>query len=727
MPVTKRKTRKSKPPSDSIPNQHPVPFNSSSISDNTHEPSAEEEKKAFEELDLDEKTRRESFEEAQKSEKTIVRDEENHGDEDQMDEDQDGASDGKSEKMKQEKMQDHDDLVKQFEEDEDIMRDDDDDVHNTGEEGVQHDMSEANEPSGAPEDSEEDELLMEYEVYLTHKLEGNLFMIQYPLRPKDRSYDFKTLKNMAIKHEHKILTMDFELNQHTPDFDTDSEFKKKTKHSLRSTPVPLKSNYCIGVLRGTSLFITPLLNISKMLPDTQYLNEHFDTEVRMVDDEPSTAEGEEGGTKKKGRKKSAAESAEVMTAMLTKREQREQEKSYHWLKTQEEKEKAVSLDYMDREAFASSNVFEQLLTAPFGEITFDMTPDEYMDTLVPYKEDPLAKFNKKVISLDVLRHVKNAKSQLVYILQAAKIISFKRIRELATRATGDEQILQILPSLAFFIRGRWIGNSITVSEPGLYERWSYMLLQFRAYGEVKRGDFAHTTRLTPEKAQELLETIAELDKTDRVWRLKGEEDLELGLKYPQIIEEQGRQLDGLEKEMQHHVSTGFTKVSTQVKDSQALAASALTEADIKRLTGRFLIKLAKTFGVVSSQLIRVKLQDIQTREELYKKITVDNVKQVLPAVYRRFNKSFVNKKYTGLKENEQRIRDVLVEEFDKRKSMTKEDILDCVKTKLGTTIPTNLFFKFTEELCKKPKKGSKTFEAKTGNEALGVSGESKRE
>ena len=33
---------------------------------------------------------------------------------------------------------------------------------------------------------DEDELVMEYEVYLTHKLEENLFMIQYPLRPKER-------------------------------------------------------------------------------------------------------------------------------------------------------------------------------------------------------------------------------------------------------------------------------------------------------------------------------------------------------------------------------------------------------------------------------------------------------------------------------------------------------------------------------------------------------------
>lgn len=34
--------------------------------------------------------------------------------------------------------------------------------------------------------NEEDEVVMEYEVYLSHSLEKSLYLIQYPLKPKNR-------------------------------------------------------------------------------------------------------------------------------------------------------------------------------------------------------------------------------------------------------------------------------------------------------------------------------------------------------------------------------------------------------------------------------------------------------------------------------------------------------------------------------------------------------------
>lgn len=504
--------------------------------------------------------------------------------------------------------------------------------------------------------------------------------------------------------------MDFQLNHNASDFDSDSEFKKKTKLTLKSKPVPLKSNYCVGVMRGTSLFLTPLKNVVKMLPDTQYLNEHFEHEIRMVDDDPS--DSEEGEKEKKSKKTSS--DTQVVQQVQTRRELRELEKSYHFIHSLEEQENPISLKYHDKESNNSISIFEKLLTAPFGEIVFNMDRNQYINALVPYKEDPLAKFTKKVISLETIKHEKNPKIQVAYIMQAAKILPYNRIKELATQSTDDNQLLNILTSVSHFIQGRWIGNAHTSSEPGMYERWNFMLIQFWKYGSVDRGEFSRITKLSPEKSIELLQTISELDKDARLWKLKGNPDNEFEFKYPELFEAHTKLLQTLESETLHHIESGFTKISTYSKDK---IGSSLTEEEIKKVTQFFLTKLGQQYGVVSPKLIRSKLAETQAKNELYKKITVDHIKKMLNNCYRHFNGCYVLKK-CPLGEEAAPFRDALIEELNQRKSMTKEEIREAVEAAVGKPLETNMFFKFTQELCKQPSVGSKLYVAKDGTEAF---------
>lgn len=108
------------------------------------------------------------------------------------------------------------------------------------------------EEAPAPEEVDEtgDRVVKRYDVFISQTLTNNLYLLQYPLRPKHRPYDFNAHKDMRFKKDHKKLEIDFEINTSSEHYDDGASTAPKT-FTLSSTPVPLKANYAIGVLRAS--------------------------------------------------------------------------------------------------------------------------------------------------------------------------------------------------------------------------------------------------------------------------------------------------------------------------------------------------------------------------------------------------------------------------------------------------------------------------------------------
>jgi DNA-directed RNA polymerase III subunit RPC5 len=175
------------------------------------------------------------------------------------------------------------------------------------------------------EEEEEDYVVQRFDVSLSHNLTENLYCFQYPLRPPSKGYDFNTLRELRYKKDHQIMEMDFELNTKNEHYDTESSFDQRI-FTLQSSQIPLKTNYCVGVLRGDQFHITPLKNILQLRPKLEYLSEDKHVQEKVTN-----------------KKKTTSQPRLVYATMQTKEDEETRKKSYEYAKQMEQSEPWVNL------------------------------------------------------------------------------------------------------------------------------------------------------------------------------------------------------------------------------------------------------------------------------------------------------------------------------------------------------------------------------------------------
>ena len=183
------------------------------------------------------------------------------------------------------------------------------------------------------EEEEEDYVVQRFDVSLSHNLTENLFCFQYPLRSPEKGYDFNTLKEFRYKKEHKKIEIDFELNLKSEHYDTESNFDQKI-FTLQSSEIPLKTNYCIGVLRGDQFHITPLKNILQLRPKLEYLNEDKHIQEKVTN-----------------KKKTNSQPRLVYATMQTKEDEENRKKSFEYVKLMEQQEPFSTLKFYPKNVF----------------------------------------------------------------------------------------------------------------------------------------------------------------------------------------------------------------------------------------------------------------------------------------------------------------------------------------------------------------------------------------
>lgn len=196
---------------------------------------------------------------------------------------------------------------------------------------IEENLFEENETKKQKKDNQDkdDPVVKVYDVHLSHTLTEHLYNIQFPLRSPQNQYDWNTLKEFRFKPEHKIVEMDFELNTKNEHFDSESQFERKM-FTLNSNLIPLKTNYCIGVLRGDQFHITPLKHIVQMRPKMDYLSE-------------------DKYAKEKISKKDKKVQAKLITATIqSKQEEEHQKKSFEYLKQIEQSEPFIKMEVFQK-------------------------------------------------------------------------------------------------------------------------------------------------------------------------------------------------------------------------------------------------------------------------------------------------------------------------------------------------------------------------------------------
>lgn len=228
------------------------------------------------------------------------------------------------------------------------------------------------------------------------------------------------------------------------------------------------------------------------------------------------------------------------------------------------------------QSIESSQAFDKLFEGSFNPVKFDMTSKTYLDTLVPYKTDPLAQLRGRQLSLESLSNLP-FEQQVTVALFVAQILHFERIKKLATRMPSEEQLLEALERVALLVDGRWVVKSQVLfnQDNFLASCRDYLLYLLHTKHHVKRMEFMNNTKLNADMTNRILEGVAMLDKKRRVWVLKLPRDDKMCDTYPDIVKRQEQEWKTREKVIKNNLAHKFANVlSQQLQQQQMLRTPA---------------------------------------------------------------------------------------------------------------------------------------------------------
>lgn len=358
---------------------------------------------------------------------------------------------------------------------------------------------------GSP-DEEEDEIVAEIDVILSQDLADQLYVLQYPLQPAWRGYDNTMLENVQFKANTQVLEMEYRLkeeDQHreqqtkissaTTGVEYDDPTKSMKTQIVRSTVVPNKSNYVVGLYRENELYVTPLKAVMQMRPSFAYIDQS--AEARAKRKEEAEASGIKMSTDDLASSEKAVP-AELKPALFqVKKPERtvnpNKPKSYQALKQQEASDPTITLEYAPRERSDSLAAFERItgrerslvpetsmnkqdymmaINPPLAEDGSPLTPEQIAADLkeprTRYAKMELADYKARKpvpnqvplpLSLHTI-HQLDPQEQLIYLFNNANVLSWAQLHEYTTAAVQQDinAFFTLIENTAVLVQGVWV-------------------------------------------------------------------------------------------------------------------------------------------------------------------------------------------------------------------------------------------------------------------------------
>jgi len=218
-------------------------------------------------------------------------------------------------------------------------------------------MAEEDSPSAAPMDvdqqdvdeSADDEIVREIDVYINRLPDAELYLLQYPLRPVYRPYgDQGQLATVDIKKTQRRLRLSYLMNTESDNYDKDNPIHAVARHHLVSKPgsSSTDSSYAIGILRGGSLTVSPLSAVCQFRPSFAHVDKA--AEDAILPDEAQEPQPEEtaGSSRKKRVKQEEGAGAAAAAASASGGAKAEASD----VKEEKEEKPLVSVSYRRRES-----------------------------------------------------------------------------------------------------------------------------------------------------------------------------------------------------------------------------------------------------------------------------------------------------------------------------------------------------------------------------------------
>ncbi|KAG0413261.1 hypothetical protein HPB47_009596 [Ixodes persulcatus] len=360
------------------------------------------------------------------------------------------------------------------------------------------------------------------DVYISKALADRLYLLQYPLRPANLSYD----------EEHCL----------------DARVKPK-QH------------------KAGELHLSPLHCIVQMKPSFSYLDQ---SDVRNKVGETATAEEEEDADE--------PQAVQVRFAGAeTERSKRARERSFHFLQLQQDNEPWTKINFHPFGSEMSSVERAMLLCPQMDRDVSDLpgTPQDYFRRLVI--EDIVAESKPSSEATSICGADCDCLLSFFPLRVAAKVVDFSKLMSVLPSRSDATSVVRFLQQVALLVQGCWVVKSdvlypkdsfsaVTgVPAETMCRARDYLMWLYTQSRHVVQSKFADTVRLPSEDVKTLLSEMGRL--TPSGWEFLLSPDKEFVTRFPDVVQRQQMLWDA----KQQFLSKSFKLSRQETQGSQDAA------------------------------------------------------------------------------------------------------------------------------------------------------------
>ena len=226
---------------------------------------------------------------------------------------------------------------------------------------------------------DDDPVVRELDVYICNEFAGSstqLGLLQHPLRPPWRPYDYSKAKGMRFKPKAKRIEVDLPLDTESRNYnDVIEDMKKVNQFTLRSTLTEDRTNLAVATVKGGKLLIAPLDFAVQLRPSMHHLN--------VAAGDKSKGPGHESDDEEDDEPKLHAVEVQVQKRE-TERQAQARKNSYAYITQQEEEEAFVNLGIHGDNSVAAEQIWEKFMAAKeLDHGSRKMERQAYLRAIVP--------------------------------------------------------------------------------------------------------------------------------------------------------------------------------------------------------------------------------------------------------------------------------------------------------------------------------------------------------
>uniref|UniRef100_A0A1B6DQ29 DNA-directed RNA polymerase III subunit RPC5 n=1 Tax=Clastoptera arizonana TaxID=38151 RepID=A0A1B6DQ29_9HEMI len=411
--------------------------------------------------------------------------------------------------------------------------------------------------------NEDDPVVEELPVYLSHSLSKNLFIFQYPTVPAFVNNDNEVITKCCVKPEHQEVLLEMALDTQSPNYDIshgeqialnvdgnknkDKYFQSSMmdKTSLISTRMLLDTGtIAVAAVQDKKFIISPVKGVISLQPGFPHLDI---TDKRAKEEAKEHGDDVSGGEEEEESKQVTVKFARQDNERL----KRARERSYDYLSKKSAEEKWFHTQYhnpttriaeIERSKFKTVELEDRLST-------MCLTPQQYMDNLIPSQQDlswTMPNLPSHVTSLTALRNLPLAEI-VQAVMKEVKVMTFQQLSTLLTGHGDIIKLLRCVQQAAVLVQGNWVVRSDVIYSkdsvsqhngvPGevMCRARDYILYLLSDGQMVERKKIAATVKLPPEELKEILSQVAKL-KLNKGWVLRLPKDEEFLNRFPEIAQ-----------------------------------------------------------------------------------------------------------------------------------------------------------------------------------------------